>query len=754
MSDDEEEYSFTRQRRALRSCDFCRTRKIRCQKPRSEGDEKIYADDGPCAGCLKFGAVCRYTYPVVKRGPKNRLVDELRREITSLKAQLRSLSLCRLCAQPLAQPEGLVFSHSSPESDITSSSGHKEPAEEPDGAGDELVARFGRFSLESIKTSYFGSAFAPVHDNDTSPKDAHPAQPLLANSRRPMYWEMSSWEREAYRIRTPRFVYPDNDLMESLVNLYFANFHPTTPVVHRPSVEQAIAEGLHLRDVGFGGVLLAILGLASRYSSDPRVLIDGNSLSAGWKFINQIRIPRRLFEPTIHEVQIYCLMSYYALQCSVPQIAWVYIGIGIRFLQQRGQYKQKPKGYKINAEDELWKRTFWSFAVLERMLCLILGHPMCLHIENYDIDFPLEVNDEYWDQDLTQPPGMPSQLTYFVWHLKLCEIVGETTRKLYGSRKSKMMMGWDGPQWEQRVVGELDLAMNDFLDSIPAHLRWDSTNPPTGVFFDQSATLHLTYNYARIAIHRPFIHKRHAVLSSSSLASCINAARAVVHIADAWLSKLQRIPLPSLINPVFISGIILVLNMIATKRAGLSMDHNEDPILVDTAMEILKFAEYRLQTVGRLRDLLAELKALHDPESSKPEETIMVDAAPSMNVSDTSYTQLPPSTGFSEASIANGSASNVPDAFYSQIPPQSVYMNEALAAHHAQSPRGTHVEELLADTKLYTMDGALNDELLSVWMTAPDDRMFNAGNWAAYLAASRNVNVNVAADTRWNPLQQ
>jgi hypothetical protein len=42
---------------------------------------------------------------------------------------------------------------------------------------------------------------------------------------------------------------------------------------------------------------------------------------------------------------------------------------------------------------------------------------------------------------------------------------------------------------------------------------------------------------------------------------------------------------------VFISGIILVLNMIATKRAGLSID--EDLVLVETAMEILKFTEYR-----------------------------------------------------------------------------------------------------------------------------------------------------------------
>jgi hypothetical protein len=46
-------------------------------------------------------------------------------------------------------------------------------------------------------------------------------------------------------------------------------------------------------------------------------------------------------------------------------------------------------------------------------------------------------------------------------------------------------------------------------------------------------------------------------------------------------------------NPVFISGIILVFNMLQNKRAGLLMDQNEDLVQLATAMEILKFSESR-----------------------------------------------------------------------------------------------------------------------------------------------------------------
>jgi hypothetical protein len=42
-------------------------------------------------------------------------------------------------------------------------------------------------------------------------------------------------------------------------------------------------------------------------------------------------------------------------------------------------------------------------------------------------------------------------------------------RRLYGSKKSKIRMGWDGPDWEQCAVSELDSAMNDFVDTVPPH---------------------------------------------------------------------------------------------------------------------------------------------------------------------------------------------------------------------------------------------------------------------------------------------
>jgi hypothetical protein len=54
------------------------------------------------------------------------------------------------------------------------------------------------------------------------------------------------------------------------------------------------------------------------------------------------------------------------------------------------------------------------------------------------------------------------------------QILGDVLRRIYGSKKSKILMGWDGPDWDQRVVSELDSAMNDFVDTVPLHRMYTS----------------------------------------------------------------------------------------------------------------------------------------------------------------------------------------------------------------------------------------------------------------------------------------
>ena len=83
------------------------------------------------------------------------------------------------------------------------------------------------------------------------------------------------------------------------------------PLLHRPIFEKSLADNLHLRDDGFGAVVLLVAAVGARFSDDPRVALPGTEAmhSAGWAWFNQVQMVRRsLFSPpSLYDLQIYCV---------------------------------------------------------------------------------------------------------------------------------------------------------------------------------------------------------------------------------------------------------------------------------------------------------------------------------------------------------------------------------------------------------------------------------------------------------------
>jgi hypothetical protein len=66
--------------------------------------------------------------------------------------------------------------------------------------------------------------------------------------------------------------FPPEDLLKCLVNLYFCHINIAWPLLHRPTFEADIADGRHLRDIGFACVLLGVCAVGSRSCEDGRVI--------------------------------------------------------------------------------------------------------------------------------------------------------------------------------------------------------------------------------------------------------------------------------------------------------------------------------------------------------------------------------------------------------------------------------------------------------------------------------------------------
>ena len=98
-------------------------------------------------------------------------------------------------------------------------------------------------------------------------------------------------------------------------------------------------------------------------------------------------------------------------------------------------------------EGELYKRAFWALVTLDRQSCAAMGRTLSLRDEesvacrsiltaaylhmyrpdSFDVDYPLDVDDEYWDTgnpqtDFVQPAGKTSRVSMFISTLQLGRI--------------------------------------------------------------------------------------------------------------------------------------------------------------------------------------------------------------------------------------------------------------------------------------------------------------------------------------------
>ncbi|KAJ7761028.1 fungal-specific transcription factor domain-containing protein [Mycena metata] len=439
--------------------------------------------------------------------------------------------------------------------------------------------------------------------------------------RRTQFW-FSPWELSPAP-PAPLYHFPPDDLLNSLVTTYFTRINIVMALLHRPTFERSIASGLHLLDNSFGSVVLAVCALASRYSDDPRVVLEGTNsrLSAGWEWFRQIQYPGRDFylARTLYDVQRLVLSVAYLQGTCSPEACWVLVAIGIRNMQDIGTHMQKRRVSSSRGsdpytkpairtiEEELYLRVFWMLICSDVMVSAFLGRPRVTRDDDYDIDYPVECDDEYWDhpdpdQRFRQPEGKPSIYAFSVAHMKLTEILGTAQKTIYSVNRSQR-----GTEWSQTAVADLDSALNKWLDAIPDHLRWDP-NREDETFATQSACLYAAYYHVQIQIHQSFIPSptNDAPLSSTfpSLAICANSARSCSRVMESQAAKRGIIAHPQVVSALMDSAVFLLLNVWGARRNGVSADPQRAANDVQKCIRVLKMYEVSWQVGGRFCDLL------------------------------------------------------------------------------------------------------------------------------------------------------
>ncbi|KAK0452874.1 uncharacterized protein EV420DRAFT_1645398 [Desarmillaria tabescens] len=334
------------------------------------------------------------------------------------------------------------------------------------------------------------------------------------------YSDLCPWERATADAETIKHVFPDNDLITSLVAIYFEQIHPILPIMHRPTFTRDVADGLHLRDENFGAT------------------------------------------PTFRSG---CCVASFGRPKAGRQL-----GSGLRYAVEIGLHRKKPQGYEPTIDDELKKRSFWALVTLERLFSLFDGLPIMMQEEDLDLELPVECDDEYWDirpngaVRFFQPANKPSIISYFNAQIRLSGIMSIVARNLYSIKKSRDMWGLTRKD-EQRIVSDIDSSMNAWMNSVPDHLRWDPDNDNM-LFLYQSSVLYSHYYMLQINIHRPFLRSGSS-LSTPSLVMSTMAARSHSRILQVHLTRIKIIS-PYILTIAFMSGAVLAMNIWSRKRAG------------------------------------------------------------------------------------------------------------------------------------------------------------------------------------------
>ncbi|KAF5390125.1 hypothetical protein D9757_003831 [Collybiopsis confluens] len=627
--------SATEKRHRLQNaCDFCKRKKIRC-------DSAIAGNT--CSNCLKEGMACTHSVTRRKRGPRTgpaarknaasvqALVgaiiaepetyivpedpDVIRNTLVSLAYHIRSLeaqvSRWRQCAkQPTKQTTPTPAEPADSASDSDSS---EEPIDELvvgglkamslDNVSHPWSRHFGRSSnMTMVQTAVKirQELIAGQITSDSSATEYRLAQ--YKKYQRPEFWMRYKWESEEGP--TVPLVFPEEDLLQDLVKLFFEQFHPYTPLLHQPLFEKSLSEGLHLRKHRFGRVVLGVCAVASRFSDDPRVLEESDLKlhSSGWKWFRQVS-PSRIGlaqAPMLEDLQCCCLAAIYLVGTSMPDSVWAIVGIGLRLAQSMGLHRKKKLRPDRLAQQtiygELCTRAFWTLLTLDVAMSISFGRPRATTSNDFDLELPLEIDDRYWENESpAQPTGLPSTLSFFVQYCKLMEIAGFAQRALYSINRSGL---WEkltpsGPDWRQNAVTEIDSALNEWLASLPEYLRWDSNREDSN-FLRQSAVLYTFYYWTQIKVHSNFLRPKsgHQSFPELALAICANAARSTVSILEVQVRFQFQLPI-LFTAPVFSAAIILLICSWTKKGNPRILDADKDIQSVLRCSDIISLIERR-----------------------------------------------------------------------------------------------------------------------------------------------------------------
>ncbi|KAK0387822.1 hypothetical protein NLU13_4067 [Sarocladium strictum] len=528
-----------KRRRMHTACKICQDRKTRCDGTRPT-----------CSTCLRRGVAADCVYDIAAVPPASRVPSSL----AAFEERLGRLEQTRI---PRPDDHARV-SHTSPLQSVSTGIAYTSPRDDANSSVGEIrMSAVGLPTPQTVHepTEVDGLATVATLDNgdclygasstialtrffrgkaaegNGTPADIpglslEPA-PLPSSDRT----SRSPLPELVHESDVGAALYPSRPLADDFVLCFWEFVHPLFPVLHKTSfmhryrlfwTEQG--EYHDPKDTAsqndhaiFTSTLNIIFSLGCQFST---MVPAHRVMSLAQDFYQRAR---RLYNYEVLDsmslplVQMLLLTGVYLQSAQNANRCWNIVGLAIRAAQGMGLHVERPKPRQTQLDREMQRRIWHCCLVLDRLLSMTFGRPVMIS-ERSGVPIPSLIDDDYLrvQGEGCQPVGAPSGLGLLAYSSKLFLILDDILLDFYSSNPGCNVMEMTAEEINvQKILSDImarNRRLEEFLDQIPAYLRYDSlpigirSSPQEKSVEIQRQILYCRFLYTRLLLFRPVVY--------------------------------------------------------------------------------------------------------------------------------------------------------------------------------------------------------------------------------------------------------
>ncbi|OCT48124.1 Zn(II)2Cys6 transcription factor [Cladophialophora carrionii] len=308
----------------------------------------------------------------------------------------------------------------------------------------------------------------------------------LFNQRSSEYPSASTWLRAQPMLTRA--------MVDTLVDAYFALYHPTFPILHEPSFREQYARlsGRISRSTWhtLANLVAALGSFVSSTCSDETHATLFNAVKANLSI-------ESLETGSITLVQAFAMAANYLQKRNRPNSGYNYGGIALRLAISLGLHKEFRGWQTAPFKKEIRRRVWWSLCVLDVGATVTYGRPLNWPQVGVDIPFPSNIHEKDLPVNATSLPAEVNEATIYTY------VRTQSSYHLHTIRIYNRLISNPIPSATELIALD-DEFIDGWLKSLPPYFRDDNLPLPHEYLLGHAIS-RWRFRIMRIIMYRPFL---------------------------------------------------------------------------------------------------------------------------------------------------------------------------------------------------------------------------------------------------------